>query len=126
MPSAIWAAVIFTAAAGRILILSISFLFPLSVVTTADLKRVPNLFARSTLTLMTPVEPRGIVQGTGGSWAVVQLHDPFALKIVTLSPEIFVKLNVKRAKTWPSTASTVLNKPSHANIPSGNGSPAWE
>lgn len=99
---------------------------PLSVATLTDLYKVPLLPARLTLILIRAEEPVGIVHGTGGSSAVVQPHDGCTERIVTAEALTFVKLKLKRAKSWPALVSTACESVSHVMMPAGRDWLAWE
>src|SRR5882672_458343 len=151
MPAAFCSSVILTTTGGRILTRSMRSFLPLSVVTATVLIIVPDLPARLMLSLISPLVPGGIVQGVGGSSAVVQPQDGCTFKIVTLhgvklvtavisvavavtlvirvmsaTVAMLVKLKVNFAKSWSAAASTIFIVASHAMTPSGNGSPACE
>ena len=96
------------------------------MVTLADLKTVPNLPAKFTLSLNSPVAPAGMVQGTGGIWAVVQPHEGWILRTVTCFPEMLVKEKEKWAKSAPLRTSVLFINESQARMPFGKGWPERE
>ena len=68
---------------GSRLIRTERFIFPWSVPILMVLNKVPLLPARLTLIFNEWLDPGGIVQGTGGSSAVVQPHEGRTERIVT-------------------------------------------